>query len=163
VPLRLPALSVGVLVGGLFVALGATMAHVIAPMIPAPSRVFGVVLALAIAYGVARAWSSGGGMRTTVRALVVSAVITLSSLSLHALASSLFVDLPVVRTPAALLFGVGMIFAGLFLFQALLWRASRHPVGRRVYVHALNGFYVGTVFNRILGRLWPRSPAFFQA
>jgi len=165
VPLRTPALTVGVLVGGLLVALGATAAHVFAPMMPTPPRVFGVVLALAVAYGIARAWSSGGGTRTIVRSLIAGAAITVLSLSLHAIASSLFADLPVIHTPTILLVAVGMIFAGLFLFQSLLWRTNQHPVGRRLYVHALNGFYIGTVFNRILSRLWPRqsTPAPFPA
>jgi NAD(P)H-quinone oxidoreductase subunit 5 len=165
VPLRTPALTLGVLVGGLFVALGATAVQVLAPMMPTPSRVFGVVLALAVAYGLARAWSSGGGARTIGRGFIAAAVITGLSLGLHALASSLFAGLPVVQTPVILLVVVGLIFAGLFLFQALLWRTNRHPVGRRFYVHALNGFYVGTVFNRILRRLWPRQspPASFPA
>jgi len=57
--------------------------------------------------------------------------------------------------PPHLLLAVGAVFSGLFLFQALLWRANLHPAGRRLYVHALNGFYVGIVLNRLLGRLWP--------
>jgi NAD(P)H-quinone oxidoreductase subunit 5 len=159
VPLRTPALSFGVLVGGLFVALGATAAHALLPKVPASSQIFGIVLALAVAYGVARAWSSGGGARTLGRSLLAGAVITGLSLGLHALASGLLTDLPQTPAPTALLVAVALIFLGLFLFQSLLWRANRHPRGRQLYVHALNGFYIGTVFNRILGRLWPRHPA----
>ncbi|MEO6873692.1 MAG: proton-conducting transporter membrane subunit [Opitutaceae bacterium] len=159
VPLRTPALTLGVLVGGLFVALGATAAHVLAPMTPAPSRIFGIVLAIAVAYGLARAWSCGGGIRTLWRTLIAAAAITGLSVGLHTVASSLFADLPVTPTPTVLLVVVGTIFAGLFLFQALLWRTNRHPAGRSFYVHALNGFYLGTVFNRILGQLWPRQSA----
>ena len=157
VPLRTPALTFGVLLGGLLVALGSTAAHALAPMSPAPSWLFGVVLALGVAYGLARVWSSGGGVRTLVRGVVACASITVLSLALHMLASTLSANLPTIQTPLALLVAVASIFAGLFLFQALLWRANRHPFGRRLYVHALNGFYVGTVLNRILGRLWPRQ------
>ncbi|MEO6996067.1 MAG: proton-conducting transporter membrane subunit [Lacunisphaera sp.] len=159
VPLRTPALTLGILLGGLFVALGTTVAHLWLPVIPASSEVFGLVLALAVAYGVARAWSSGGGGRTLVRSLIAAAVITGLSIGLHRLAACLSTDLPPSHPPAAPLVVVGLIFVGLFLFQSLLWRANRHPAGRRLYVHALNGFYVGTVFNRILGRLWPRQAA----
>ena len=47
--------------------------------------------------------------------------------------------------------------AALFAFQCVLWRAAHHPFGRRVYVHALNGFYIGTLGNRLLDRLWPST------
>lgn len=156
VPLPTPALTLGILVGGLLVALGATAVQVLAPLLPTPPRIFGLVLALAVAYGIARVWSVAGGMGALGRGVIVAGAIIGLSLGLHALASSLFADLPVIHTPVALLVAIGMIFAGLFLFQAFLWRANRHPLGRRFYVHALNGFYVGTVFNRILGQLWPR-------
>jgi hypothetical protein len=53
---------------------------------------------------------------------------------------------------------VGAVFAGLFAAQALLWRAGRRAWSRRLYVHVLNGFYLGTVFNRVVARLWPRTP-----
>jgi NAD(P)H-quinone oxidoreductase subunit 5 len=157
VPLRTPALTVGVLAGSLMVALGATALHALAPAVVVHPGVFGVVLALALAYGVARTWSAGGGVRTTVRAFVAAAAIASLSLCLHAGTSALFNGLPTMQPPGALLGAVGAVFAGLFLFQALLWRANLHPAGRRFYVHALNGFYVGILCNRLLARLWPRQ------
>lgn len=157
VPLRTPALTVGVLAGCLLVALGATALHALAPAARVQSGVFGVVLALALAYGIARTWSSGGGVRLTARAFLAAAAIAVLSLGLHAGASALFPALPATQPPAVLLGAVGVIFAGLFFFQALLWRANLHPLGRRLYVHALNGFYVGVLFNRLLVRLWPRQ------
>jgi NAD(P)H-quinone oxidoreductase subunit 5 len=158
IPLRTPALTVGVLAGGLLVVLTATALHAFAPDAPLPLGVFGVVLTLALAYGVARAWSSGGGPRTVLRSLAVACAMAVLSLALHAGASSLFTHLPAARPPLGLLVAVGAIFAGLFLFQAMLWRANRRDFGRRLYVHALNGFYLGTLFNRWLGHLWPRHP-----
>jgi NAD(P)H-quinone oxidoreductase subunit 5 len=158
IPLRTPALTVGVLAGGLLVAFAATGLHLLTPGAPLDLGVFGVVLAFALAYGVARAWSSGGGPRTVLRGLAVAGTVAVASLALHAGASSLFTHLPTVRPPLALLVAVGAIFAGLFLFQAMLWRANGRDFGRRLYVHALNGFYLGTLFNRLLGHLWPRHP-----
>jgi NAD(P)H-quinone oxidoreductase subunit 5 len=157
VPLRTHALTVGVLAGSLMIALGATALHALSLGAPLRSGVFGVVLALALGYGVARAWSAGSGFRTTARALVAAAAIAALSLCIHLCASALFGRLPTTEPPRALLAAVGAVFGGLFLFQSLLWRANFHPFGRRLYVHALNGFYVGIVFNRILGRLWPRQ------
>jgi hypothetical protein len=57
--------------------------------------------------------------------------------------------------PLALKLWIAVVFGGLFLFQSMIWRASNHPWGRKLYIHALNGFYVGTLANRFLGRLWP--------
>jgi NAD(P)H-quinone oxidoreductase subunit 5 len=156
VPLRAPALTFGVLAGALLVALGATAAHALAPGLPAGSRVFGVVLAVAVAYGLARIWAAGAGARSVVRGVAAAVTVVGLSLALHAVASRLSAGLPALQPPPALLATVAAVFIGLFLFQALLWRTNAHPLGRRLYVHALNGFYLGTLFNRILGRLWPR-------
>jgi len=62
------------------------------------------------------------------------------------------------REPSAVV-GVGVmtLFVGLFAFQVWLWRAGTSEWGRRWYVHAMNGFYVGTMGNRLLDRLWPRA------
>jgi NAD(P)H-quinone oxidoreductase subunit 5 len=158
VPLRTQALTMGVLAGGLLVALGATTLHALSPAAPVRSGVFGVVLALALGYGIARARSAGGGVRMTTRALAAAAAIAALSLALHFCASAVFTGLPMVQPAPGLLAAVGAVFVGLFLFQSTLWRANLHPFGRRLYVHALNGFYVGIGFNRILGRLWPRPP-----
>jgi NAD(P)H-quinone oxidoreductase subunit 5 len=159
IPLRTRALTLGVLGGGLIVAGAATGLHL---LVPAPALHFGVfslVLSLALAYGLARAWSAGGGLPTAVRSVALAAFLAVASLGLHAGASTLFQHLPVVTPPPALLGFVAAIFTLLFVFQALLWRAGHHALGRRLYVHALNGFYVGTYANRWLGLLWPRQTA----
>jgi NAD(P)H-quinone oxidoreductase subunit 5 len=155
-PLRTGALTVGVLAGGLLVALGATAVHVLAPGNTPYSGVFGVVLAFAVAYVIARAWSGGGGIRVIVQGVAVAVLVTSLGFGLHALATLVFDGLPVGQPPRALVVAVGAVFAGLFLTQSLLWRAGRHSLGRRLYVHVLNGFYLGTVLNRLLGRLWPQ-------
>ncbi|MBS0630894.1 MAG: oxidoreductase [Verrucomicrobia bacterium] len=158
VPLRAPALTFGVLAGGLLVALGATLAHALAPTLPPGTRVFGVVLAVAVAYGLARIRAAGAGPASVARGVAVAAAVVGLSLALHGAASRILPEVAASQPPPALLAAVAAVFAGLFLFQALLWRANAHPAGHRLYVHALNGFYLGTHFNRILGRLWPRHP-----
>lgn len=157
-PLRTGALTVGVLAGGLLMAFGATAVHALAPERAPYSGVFGVVLALAAAYVVARAWAAGGGRWVVAQGVAVAGLIAASGFGLHAAAALLFRELPVGHPPRALVIAVGAVFAGLFVIQSILWRAGRHPWGRRAYVHVLNGFYVGTVFNRLLGRLWPQEP-----
>jgi len=156
VRLKSPALALGVLTAGLLVAAGATALTVIAPTTKNETGVFAVVLALALAYGLARAWSAGGGMRTVVLGSAVAVGIAVASFALHAGASALFSSLPQVTPSPILVIATGAVFAILFLFQSFVWRAGHHPLGRRLYIHALNGFYIGTLANRLLGQLWPR-------
>jgi len=158
-PLHAPALTVGVLAGGLLVAFGATAMESVAPGSIAHSGIFSIILAFAIAYLIARAWSAGGGGRVIARGFAVAAAVTGLSFALHAASAALFGHLPAPPPPTPLLIAVGAIFAGLFLFQSLLWRTNRYPSGRRLYVHVLNGFYLGTFFNRLLNQLWPRKPS----
>ena len=155
-PLHFPALTVGVLSGGLLVTFGATVLQWIAPGVIAYSGVFTVILMFAIAYLIARTWSAGGGVRVMVQGLAVAIAVTVLSFALHAVSSVLFGHLSANPPPRALLIGVGAVFTGLFLFQSLLWRTNRYPSGQRLYVHVLNGFYLGTFFNRLLNQLWPR-------
>jgi NAD(P)H-quinone oxidoreductase subunit 5 len=154
-PLHTGALTVGVLAGGLLVALGATVMHALLPAGGAYPEVFGLILALALAYVFARAWSSGGGPRVLARGAGVALLVTLLSFGLHAGVAALFRDLPAPRPPSFIVGLVGALFIGLFVFQSFLWRSDRHAWSRRFYVHALNGFYLGTLFNRLIGQLWP--------
>jgi NAD(P)H-quinone oxidoreductase subunit 5 len=157
-PLPNGALTIGVLAGGLLVALGATAVHILAPGSAPYSAVFGIVLAFAAAYVIARAWSAGGGLWVIGQGIAVAVLVTALGFGLHVAAALVFADLPVGQPAPGLVFAVGVVFSGLFVAQSLLWRAGRHPLGRRLYVHVLNGFYIGTLFNRLLGRLWPQEP-----
>lgn len=157
VVLRTPALTIGLLGGALSVAGLATLLRAVDPLHASHLDVFSVVLAFALAYGLARIWSVGGGWHFVRRSVTAALLISAASLGLHAGAAALFPAPAPVQPPAAVVTFVGGIFAALFVFQALLWRAGHHPLGRRLYVHALNGFYVGTVANRLLLHLWPRK------
>lgn len=156
-PLRNGALTVGLLAGGLLVALGATTLRILAPGAVAPTDFFALVLAFSIAYVIARTWSAGGSRLVIGQGVAVALLVTSLSFGLHAGAALLFAELPVGQPPRELVIAVGAVFAGLFVTQSLLWRAGRHPLGRRLYVHVLNGFYLGTLFNRLLARLWPQE------
>jgi NAD(P)H-quinone oxidoreductase subunit 5 len=157
-PLHNGALTLGVLAGGLLVALGATALHVLAPGSAPYSGFFALVLAFAAAYVIARALSAGGGLRVIGQGVAVALLVIALGFGLHAGAALVFAGLPVVQPPRALVIAVGAVFAGLFVTQSLLWRAGSHPLGRRLYVHVLNGFYLGTLLNRLLGSLWPQEP-----
>lgn len=153
VPLATSALALGVMSGTILVFLAVTTLHWLAPSAAMIPMAFHLILALAIAYGIGRAWS--GHRASLTRALVVASGIVLSSMLLHTAAGSLVTGMTEHKAPAWLIVWVSFVFAMLFLFQSMLWRASSHPLGRKLYVHALNGFYVGTLANRLLGRLWP--------
>lgn len=153
VPLATPALALGVMAGTTLVVLAVTTLHWLAPAAAVVPLAFHLILALALAYGIARAWS--GHRASLTRALVVAAGIVLSSMLLHAAAGFVLTGMAEHKAPVWLVAWVGFVFTLLFLFQSMLWRASAHPLGRKLYIHALNGFYVGTLANRLLGRLWP--------
>jgi NAD(P)H-quinone oxidoreductase subunit 5 len=153
VPLATSALALGVMSGTILVFLAVTTLHWLAPSAAMIPMAFHLILALAIAYGIGRAWS--GHRASLTRALLVAAGVVLSSMLLHAAAGLLVTGMTEHKAPAWLIVWVSLVFAMLFLFQSMLWRASAHPLGRKLYVHALNGFYVGTLANRLLGRLWP--------
>ena len=113
------------------------------------------MLALSLAYGIGRAWS--GHQHSLTRALAAAAGLSLLACALHHFAARSFTHAEAPAIPVWLTALVAVAFASLFFFQALLWRASAHPLGRRLYVHALNGFYVGPLANRMLHRLWPTT------
>ena len=158
IPLATPALTLGVLVGGLIATGGATALHMLAPAAPVQPWVFMVVLGCALAYGLARAWSAAGSKKLIFQPVGAALLVCIATYALHAGSGFLLTNITVRGTPALLMTFVAVVFLALFIFQALLWRAGHHPLGRRLYVHALNGFYLGTIANRMLGQLWPRHP-----
>ena len=38
-------------------------------------------------------------------------------------------------------------------------RLAHTPYGRRLYVHAYDGFYLGRIHDRLVERLWPLEPS----
>jgi NAD(P)H-quinone oxidoreductase subunit 5 len=156
IPLRTSAL----LLGTALVTGGAVAVHYLEIPHGGQSLVFAWILGLALAYGLARAWSGGKISPAAVLAAVALATgVAAATLALHQAARVGFTELPRFTPAPWLVAGVAVVFAALFAFQCVLWRAAHHPIGRRLYVHALQGFYIGTLGNRLLGRLWPRQPA----
>ena len=153
IPLATGALAFATLIGTTLVAALATGFHFILPSTIATPTVFLAIIALALAYGIARATS--GNPSSLPRAIAAALGVAIVALVLH-FASGLLLPTPVAPpVPTWLGAFVAVAFVALFFFQALLWRASAHPIGRILFVHALSGFYVGTFANRILNRLWP--------
>lgn len=155
IPLRTGAL----LLGAALVAAGALALHFLEIPHGGQAPVFAWIVALALVYGLARAWSAGPlGAAKFLVACAAATSIAAATFALHGAAVSLYPLLPAYRPALWQLGVVGAVFAGLFVFQCILWRAAHHPFGRRIYIHALHGFYIGTLGNRLLARLWPRQP-----
>ena len=157
IPLATRSLALGALAGMALVAAAATGAHLMIPETTPTPLIFLVILALALAYGIARAASGHPG--SLPRAIAAALGIAVVALALHLVAAHLLPSPAAPATPPLLILFITLAFITLFFFQALLWRASGHPIGRRLYVHALNGFYVGPIANRLLNRLWPSKPS----
>lgn len=157
IPLRTSALVAGIVLGGVLAAAGAALLSMVLPRVSQYLGVLSFILALALAYGLARGWSAARGMMERGRVFGAALGVMLAAFTLHAWAGGVFV-LTVVPPPPAVVGVVGVIFVALFFFQTLLWRAGQSAVGRWLYVHAASGFYVGTWVQRALGRLWPHHP-----
>lgn len=153
IPLRNSGLLVGAAVSLALVFGGSRLLP--APLHPSPLLL--LPLGLALTYGLARLWSATGPRTAVVRGIPVAAGFTGLAFGLHVLSTRMPGGHIPVPIPAFLAAFVAVVFVGLFLFQVLLWRFRVLPFGRRMYVHALNGFYVGTHANRVLSRLWPKA------
>lgn len=153
VPLASPALGLGLLAGLSMVTIAITLVPGMAAHAAAVPLVFHWILALALAYGIGRAWSAYRG--SLWRALLAAAGTVAAAMLLHLVSGKMLEGYVVHQAPVWLSAWVACVFTALFFFQSLLWRASQYPLGRKLYIHALNGFYVGTLANRLLGRLWP--------
>ncbi|MBW7895087.1 MAG: hypothetical protein H3C27_08225 [Opitutaceae bacterium] len=157
VPLPTGAVLGGLLGAALLTAGGATALHLLAPSHARVPALFTLVVGLALAYGLSRTWSSGGGLAAALGGAAAMVGLAVASFALHGLAQVLSAGFPVHQPPTGLIVGLALAFLGLFLAQSLIWRAHHSPWGRRLHVHVLNGFYIGTLANRLLNRLWPRS------
>jgi hypothetical protein len=153
VPLR----TTGLLTGGIVALLLVGGGFVLLPQHAHPPVLLALPLGLALAYGVARLWSGAGVRQACVHGIPIAAGIAGIAFALHAVSLRLPNGSLQIPVPTAVATVVSAAFVGLFLFQVLLWRFRDLPLGRRLHVHALNGFYVGTYANRALSRLWPRS------
>jgi NAD(P)H-quinone oxidoreductase subunit 5 len=155
IPLSTTSLLVGTLVGATFVAAAASGLHFAFPGTKETPFVFLVILAFSIAYGIARVWSVN--LRNLPRILGVTFGISVLCLGLHLFAGEWMTSSGSPEIPSWLVAIITTAFTGLFLFQSLLRRSSEHPINRKLYIHVLNGFYIGTLVNRILNKLWPRK------
>ena len=125
----------------------------------------GAVFMMALAYLLWNLWASSHRASLVGWGLLVGGGAATAYFTLHALfdkwlASSLVTYNP-VRSP--LEYGVMalviLLFMAVLILQSQLpgWSATR--LGRRFYVHASQGFYLGTLANRLTMALYPKTAA----
>lgn len=90
--------------------------------------------------------------------LIAASILCFVFFSLHS-ASEKFIGLAVAQPPAftmawpiAILTVIAFLLLALRAFLPPTWSST--SLGRAIFVHAYNGFYVNTLVNRLLSRLW---------
>lgn len=100
-------------------------------------------------------WSSSMRQRLVLRGLVIVAGATAVCLALHAgfehLLSACVPAYAPVRSSVehGVMLVVALLFLAVLVFQSQLPSWAARPAFMRLYVHASNGFYLGTLFNRV--------------
>ncbi len=150
----LGSLAVSISVGfGMAVALGVTLQS-------DPGHMLLIaVFIMAMAHLLWTLWSSSLRQRLFLRGLGIVVLATTACFALH----SGFEHLLATSLPAyapsrsgvehAVMFFVALLFLTVLIFQSQLPAWASHPAFARLYVHASNGFYVGTLLNRITQKL----------
>ena len=104
-------------------------------------------------------WSSSMRQRLILRGLGIVMAATAACFTLHAVFEHLLASSLPTYAPlrSGVEYAVMMLIAALFLavlvFQSQLPAWASRPAFARFYVHASNGFYLGTLFNRISRKL----------
>lgn len=129
-----------------------------------------LALSAVVALSIGQAWvgllgQPGAGAAGTVRRLAATIGLTASA-AVGALAlyrgAAVFLA-PVLGSPATPAGRLSWVLAalpvlgisGLVVLHALLPAMARSVPGRALYVHALHGFYLGAMADRLVERLWP--------
>ena len=123
------------------------------------------IFSVAIAQLLWGAWIASSRRIVLGMGIAVSVVAALSYFSLHSLFERLLMSsLPHFefgQTPAERCF-LGLVllaFAALHLLQSRLPVWTRSEMGRALYVHASNGFYIGSFADRLISKLLPERTA----
>ena len=150
----LGSLAVSISVGfGMAVALGVTLQS-------DPGHMLLIaVFIMAMAHLLWTLWSSSLRQRLFLRGLGIVVLATTACFALHSgFEHLLAASLPNYAPPRsgvehAVMILVALLFLTVLIFQSQLPAWASRPAFARFYVHASNGFYVGTLFNRITQKL----------
>jgi NAD(P)H-quinone oxidoreductase subunit 5 len=121
----------------------------------------GAIMMFGLAHLIAQSIDERPNAFVVVRTLALASVVALAYFGLQFAAARLMAGtLPITaqaRGPLtiAIVVVVVLAFAIVTLLQSRLGDANRTPRGRALYAHVNNGFYVNTIANRLVLRLWP--------
>lgn len=114
------------------------------------------VFVMALAHMLWTLWNSSMRLRLFGWGMLVTAAATAVCLALHSgfgrLLAGALPEYAPVRSgfEYAVMVFVGLLFLGVLVFQSQLPVWSARPAFARLYVHASNGFYLGTLFGRLV-------------
>ncbi|MHB2169326.1 NADH-quinone oxidoreductase subunit L [Alsobacter sp. R-9] len=123
--------------------------------------VLGAILAMGLVHLIGSAIDERPNGYVVGRAMAMAAVVTTAYFALQAAAEWLTrASLPAtapLEGPLDLVIAVLAIvaFAALTVFQSQMARHAGEPRWQRLYAHLANGFYVNTIANRWVLKLWP--------
>jgi NAD(P)H-quinone oxidoreductase subunit 5 len=121
-------------------------------------QVLGCVMMMALAHFLWSLWGSGFLPKLLFWGFGITTLSAFLYYSLHTLSYALFANSLPNYAPArsALEYVVMALIVALFftvlLFQSQVATWSRHSFWQTLYVHAYNGFYLGTLTSRLMGR-----------
>jgi NAD(P)H-quinone oxidoreductase subunit 5 len=113
------------------------------------------IFIMAMAHLLWTLWSSSMRHRLILRGLGITAAASVACFSLHSVFEYLLVSALPAYAPArsgveyAVMILVALLFLGVLVFQSQLPAWASRPAFARIYVHASNGFYLGTLLSRL--------------
>lgn len=113
------------------------------------------VFVMAMAHLLWTLWSSSLRQRLVLRGLGLVAAATAACFALHAAFEQLLAACVPAYAPLrsggeyAVMAVIALLFLAVLVFQSQLPAWAAHPAVARFYVHAGNGFYLGTLLNRL--------------
>ncbi|HRJ74037.1 MAG TPA: proton-conducting transporter membrane subunit [Terrimicrobiaceae bacterium] len=163
-PAAHPLVLAGVLGTALFLTWGAGALFGISAAKGAGVMVLGSVFMMALAYLLWNLWASSHRVSLIGWGLLVGAAAAAAYFALHAVFEQLLASALPRYAPDRSLLEYAVMALVVLLFLAVLVLQSQLPswsvtdLGRRLYVHASQGFYLGAIANRITLALM-RKPA----
>ena len=153
------------LVASLLVSVGLTFGAAfvfgVSPLSEPGALILGAIFAMALTHLMWSLWGQSLSPRLATLGLLLGVVVSATYFALHKgfkvlLAPSVphaFTTHP--TGSAALIVIVLVLFGGVLVLQEQLPQWSSRPWCRALYVHARNGFYFNTIFNRAIQAVWP--------
>jgi len=158
-PAAHPLVVLGSLAVSIAVGLGIAMALGVSLQSDPGHTLLIAVFIMAMAHLLWTLWSSSMRQRLILRGIGLVAVATVACFALHAgfehlLAASVPAYAPLRSgVEHAVMCVIALLFLAVLVFQSQLPAWASRPAFARLYVHASNGFYLGTLFNRITQKL----------